>query len=120
MKRFLLGSVVAVAVAVTAPAWAAPGGGGAGAQQPQPSAAPAPAPQRPTASGTEQPPSTPASPPLRATAGSTCSTKRVDACGCHHQYGLRHCHPKLKSSRCEAPVRAELPWSQLAPAPLSL
>lgn len=30
--------------------------------------------------------------------------KRIDACGCHHQYGLRHCHPKKKSNRCEAPV----------------
>lgn len=30
--------------------------------------------------------------------------RRIDACGCHHQYGLRHCHPKKKSERCEAPV----------------
>lgn len=31
-------------------------------------------------------------------------TKRTDACGCHHQWGLRHCHPKLKTPRCEAPA----------------
>jgi hypothetical protein len=31
--------------------------------------------------------------------------KRVDPCGCHHQYGKRHCHPNLKSKRCEAPVK---------------
>lgn len=30
--------------------------------------------------------------------------KRTDPCGCHHQWGLRHCHPKKKSPRCEAPV----------------
>lgn len=32
--------------------------------------------------------------------------KRIDPCGCHHQYGLRHCHPTKKSERCEAPVNA--------------
>src|SRR5688572_22341764 len=32
--------------------------------------------------------------------------KRTDACGCHHQWGLRHCHPKKKSPRCEAPARS--------------
>lgn len=31
--------------------------------------------------------------------------KRIDPCGCHHQYGLRHCHPKKKTERCEAPVK---------------
>ena len=30
--------------------------------------------------------------------------KRTDACGCHHQWGLRPCHPKKKTPRCEAPV----------------
>ncbi len=30
--------------------------------------------------------------------------KRTDPCGCHHQWGLRHCHPKKKTQRCEAPV----------------
>jgi hypothetical protein len=36
-----------------------------------------------------------------------CGKKRVDACGCHHVYGVRHCHPKRKSEHCEAMVRAE-------------
>ncbi len=31
-----------------------------------------------------------------------CEKKRVDACGCHHVYGIRHCHPNRKTSRCEA------------------
>ena len=31
--------------------------------------------------------------------------KRTDACGCHHQYGSRHCHPKKKKTHCEAPVK---------------
>jgi len=35
-----------------------------------------------------------------------CSKKRVDACGCHHVYGVRHCHPKRKSEHCEAMVQA--------------
>lgn len=33
-------------------------------------------------------------------------SKRADRCGCHHQYGLVHCHPNLKTKRCEAPVSA--------------
>ncbi len=33
--------------------------------------------------------------------------KRTDPCGCHHQWGLRHCHPKKKTPRCEAPVAEE-------------
>ncbi|MFZ5470590.1 MAG: hypothetical protein ACOZIN_14240 [Myxococcota bacterium] len=33
--------------------------------------------------------------------------KRTDPCGCHHQYGLRHCHQKKKTERCEAPVRGQ-------------
>ena len=33
--------------------------------------------------------------------------KRTDACGCHHQWGMRHCHPQKKTPRCEAPVRSE-------------
>lgn len=32
--------------------------------------------------------------------------KRTDRCGCHHQFGLRHCHPKKKTPKCEAPVKA--------------
>jgi hypothetical protein len=35
-----------------------------------------------------------------------CAKKRVDACGCHHVYGVRHCHPKRKSEHCEAMVKA--------------
>lgn len=33
-----------------------------------------------------------------------CAKKRVDACGCHHVYGMRHCHPNRKTDHCEAPV----------------
>jgi hypothetical protein len=36
-----------------------------------------------------------------------CSHRRVDACGCHHVYGLRHCHPNRKSKHCEMPARAK-------------
>lgn len=36
-------------------------------------------------------------------------SKRTDKCGCHHQFGLRHCHPKKKTQRCEAPVKAVQP-----------
>ncbi|PTL76993.1 hypothetical protein [Vitiosangium sp. GDMCC 1.1324] len=32
----------------------------------------------------------------------TCSKKRVDACGCHHVYGVRHCHPKRRTDHCES------------------
>ena len=35
-----------------------------------------------------------------------CAKKRVDPCGCHHVYGMRHCHPNRKSDHCEAPVKA--------------
>jgi hypothetical protein len=48
------------------------------------------------------------SPPLRPTSDGSCSKKRTDACGCHHHFGLRHCHPKRKTPRCEAPVRADV------------
>lgn len=40
---------------------------------------------------------------------SVCAKKRVDACGCHHVYGVRHCHPNRKSDHCEAPVKATAP-----------
>jgi len=43
-----------------------------------------------------------------------CSKKRVDACGCHHVYGVRHCHPKRKSEHCEAMVQATEPAEQNA------
>lgn len=36
-------------------------------------------------------------------------SKRTDKCGCHHQYGLVHCHPNQKSNRCEAPVASKVP-----------
>jgi hypothetical protein len=34
--------------------------------------------------------------------------KRTDPCGCHHQWGVRHCHPHKKTPRCEAPVRSKV------------
>lgn len=37
-----------------------------------------------------------------------CEKKRVDACGCHHIYGLRHCHPNRKGAHCEAPVKTDV------------
>ncbi|MDC0711967.1 hypothetical protein POL68_26100 [Stigmatella sp. ncwal1] len=40
---------------------------------------------------------------------SVCAKKRVDACGCHHVYGVRHCHPSRKGDHCEAPVNASMP-----------
>lgn len=40
---------------------------------------------------------------------SVCAKKRVDSCGCHHVYGIRHCHPNRKGEHCEAPVKAQLP-----------
>lgn len=43
-------------------------------------------------------------PPLEPARNQACAKKRTDACGCHHYYGLRHCHPKLKTDRCERPV----------------
>ncbi|MCP3102526.1 hypothetical protein LZ198_26995 [Myxococcus sp. K15C18031901] len=39
---------------------------------------------------------------------SVCAKKRVDACGCHHVYGIRHCHPNRKGEHCEAPVKAQV------------
>jgi hypothetical protein len=36
-----------------------------------------------------------------------CSKKRVDACGCHHVYGVRHCHPKRKSDHCESMAQVD-------------
>lgn len=44
-----------------------------------------------------------------------CAKKRVDACGCHHVYGIRHCHARRRSDHCEAVVQA--PW--LAPEGLA-
>ena len=35
--------------------------------------------------------------------------KRTDRCGCHQQYGLRHCHPSKRTQGCEAPARAPPP-----------
>ncbi|HVG61964.1 MAG TPA: hypothetical protein VNA24_25600 [Hyalangium sp.] len=37
-----------------------------------------------------------------------CEKKRVDPCGCHHVYGIRHCHPNRKGAHCEAPVKAQV------------
>lgn len=35
--------------------------------------------------------------------------KRTDKCGCHHQYGLRHCHPNKATPYCEAPASGKAP-----------
>ncbi|AGC41415.1 hypothetical protein MYSTI_00056 [Myxococcus stipitatus DSM 14675] len=43
---------------------------------------------------------------------SICAKKRVDACGCHHVYGIRHCHPNRKGEHCEAPVKAQVSASE--------
>lgn len=37
---------------------------------------------------------------------SICAKKRVDPCGCHHVYGIRHCHPNRMTNHCESPVKA--------------
>ncbi|MBI3183799.1 MAG: hypothetical protein HYZ28_16805 [Myxococcales bacterium] len=39
--------------------------------------------------------------------------RRVDRCGCHSQFGLRHCHPLKKTPRCEAPAKS--PRAKRAP-----
>ena len=44
---------------------------------------------------------------------------RTDKCGCHNQYGLRHCHPSKKTKRCEAPV-STVPPSPAPPAAVRL
>lgn len=38
---------------------------------------------------------------------SVCAKKRVDACGCHHVYGVRHCHPKRTTGHCEGFAQAD-------------
>lgn len=50
------------------------------------------------------PPALANAPPIERTHSSPCAKKRTDSCGCHHYYGLRHCHPKLKTQKCERPV----------------
>ena len=35
--------------------------------------------------------------------------KRTDKCGCHHQFGLVHCHPNMKSNKCSAHVADKTP-----------
>jgi hypothetical protein len=52
-------------------------------------------------------------PPVPPAAGQVfnpgvCAKKRVDACGCHHVYGIRHCHPNRKGDHCQAPVKAQV------------
>lgn len=44
--------------------------------------------------------------PLSTAGTDKCSKKRTDACGCHHVYGLKHCHPNKKTPHCEAPVKS--------------
>jgi len=38
-----------------------------------------------------------------------CATKRVDACGCHHVHGIKHCHPNRKTDKCQATAKGTLP-----------
>jgi len=37
----------------------------------------------------------------------TCAKKRTDACGCHHYFGVRHCHAKLKTDKCQRRVERQ-------------
>lgn len=37
----------------------------------------------------------------------TCAKKRTDACGCHHYFGVRHCHTKLKTDKCQRYVERQ-------------
>ena len=46
---------------------------------------------------------------LMAAAPAWSHEKRTDRCGCHHEFGLRHCHPNKKTQSCEAPVKAKVP-----------
>jgi hypothetical protein len=46
-------------------------------------------------------------PSYSPTAGTqSCEKKRVDACGCHHVYGVRHCHPSRRTKHCEQLAQA--------------
>lgn len=38
-----------------------------------------------------------------------CAKKRVDACGCHHVHGIKHCHPNRKTKKCRAYAAWKLP-----------
>ena len=50
-------------------------------------------------------------PPLLRT--DRCAKKRVDACGCHHVFGVRHCHPSRRTTHCEAMAGTlSLPYSE--------
>jgi hypothetical protein len=51
-----------------------------------------------------------------------CATKRVDACGCHHVHGIKHCHPNRKTDKCQATVKGKLPLPMSTPetAPKSI
>jgi hypothetical protein len=31
-----------------------------------------------------------------------CTKKRVDRCGCHRIFGIKHCHPNRRTDHCEA------------------
>lgn len=53
-------------------------------------------------------------PPLLST--KRCSKKPVDACGCHHVYGVRHCHPTRRTNHCEATASLELSTQSTQPA----
>ena len=45
---------------------------------------------------------------------SLCAKKRVDACGCHHVYGVRHCHPKRQTEHCAGMAQANDPSARPA------
>lgn len=38
-----------------------------------------------------------------------CAKKRVDACGCHHVHGIKHCHPSRKTNKCQASAKGTRP-----------
>ena len=45
---------------------------------------------------------------------------RMDKCGCHNQYGLRHCHPSKRTKRCERTVKDTEAKKAPPPAPTRL
>ena len=47
-----------------------------------------------------------------------CLKKPVDSCGCHHVFGVRHCHPSRRTNHCEARASWE-PEPEPAPQPFA-
>jgi len=54
---------------------------------------------------------------LLAAAPAWSHERRTDKCGCHHQYGLRHCHQNKATPACEAPAGGKAPSPDKAKAP---